>query len=122
MTTARKPNSRRPGGKPVSGYTDLDAYAAEATWEPFKFKWADREWFMVHQREIDTWDIIRDDEELEGLSRNEQILELFELGLQDQWAEFKDIRLPLGVMDKLFDDYNAYCGTSPGEGKRSAGS
>ncbi len=121
MSTARntRNGSRKAAPKPRPTRSDLDALAAEATFEPFPFKWQGREWTLQHQQLIDTWDVIREGEDL---TQNQQILELFQIALGDQWEEFKAIPLPLHLLESLFEDYNAYCGTEPGEDERSAGS
>lgn len=114
-------NSKRPVKveKPRPKLTDLDALEAESTYDPYPFRWKGRDWSLLHMQKIDTWDVIREDEDL---TQNQQILELLEIALGDQWQEFKDIPLPLHLMQDLFEDYNAYCGTSPGEDERSASS
>jgi hypothetical protein len=125
MSTARKTPVRRPGAKKPArpAYTNLDAVAAEAKaegkYEPFPFTWQGREWTMLHQEQIDTWDVVTEDEDL---TENERILMTFEIALGDQWEDFKATPLPLHLLQSLFEDYNAYCGSSPGEDGRSSGS
>lgn len=117
--TTNRPGNRKAETKPRPTHTNLDALAAESTLEPFPFTWQERNWTLQHQQLIDTWDVIREDEDL---TQNQQILELFQIALGDQWEDFKAIPLPLHLLQSLFEDYNAYCGTDPGEDGRSAGS
>jgi len=112
-------DSNRVGHRAVSGYSDYDAYVAEQTREPFRFTWLARDWEMTHKDMLDSWDVIAEDD---YSTSEEQILAVFELALGDQLEELRANPLPVGVMEKIFEDYTAYCGVKPGESKRSAGS
>lgn len=107
MTTPRK---KTPAPPPQS--THLDAIAAELDLKPYMVTWQGREWEFVHLQLLDTWDLTRD---TEGVTSNEQILVLFELALGEQWEEFRQHPLPLALLQRLFADYTAYCGITPGK-------
>lgn len=116
-TSARNTARPKAAKKPRPLFTDLDALDAESGFEPYPFTWKGRQWHLTHMQKIDAWAVITEDEDL---TQNQQILELLEIALGDQWADFQAIPIPLHLMQDLFEDYNAYCGTSAGESGRSA--
>ncbi len=120
MSTSRRTPTRRPG-KPASRTIDLDAIAAEETKEPFVVTWQGRDWEFTHMDLLDTWELT--DESHEELTQNELMLTLFEMALgEEQYAEFRQSPLPIGLLQRMFSEYNAYCGVSLGESRRSGSS
>lgn len=113
MSTARKPNSRRPGGKPVPSSMDLDTIAAEVDLEPFVVTWQSQQWVFAHVESLDSWEIDQAKEDGDGIA-----FLVMALG-EERWAEFAALPIPLGLMKKIVDGYSEHCGISVGESGRS---
>jgi hypothetical protein len=113
----------RPAGhpsKPEPIRTDLDALSAEQTLEPYLAVWQGREWSFIHRELLDTWEL---SEEREGMTQNEQLLWTIQLALgEEQWEEFKQLPLPLGILTRIYEDYAKHCGVKLGESGGSGGS
>lgn len=114
MSTARKPQSRRPGGKPIPSSVDYDAIAAEIDLEPFKATWNGEEWVFAHIEAIDSW-------ELDQAREDNDEIAIMALALgEERWQAFSAIPIPVGVLSKIKTDYMEHCGISVGESGRSA--
>lgn len=113
MPTARKPNSRRPGGKPIPSSIDLDTIAAEVDHEPFSVTWKGEQWLFAHVEDLDSWEIDQAQADNDGIA-----MLILALG-EERWKEFSSIPIPLGLMTHIVDGYAEHCGISVGESKRS---
>ena len=113
MSTARKPNSRCPGGKPVPSSMDLDTIAAEIDLEPFVVTWQKEQWLFAHVEALDSWEIDQAKEDGDNIA-------IIALALgEERWKEFNSIPIPLGLMSQIVDGYTEHCGISVGESGRS---
>lgn len=112
LSTARKPNSRRPGGKPVPSSIDLDTIAAEVDLEPFSVTWQGQEWSFAHVESLDSWEIDQAKEDGDDVA-------ILAMALGEQWKDFSSLPIPLGLMKKIMDGYREHCGISVGESGRS---
>lgn len=117
MPPARKTPARstRPDDKPFD--FNLDAVKAEVDTRPWVCNWAGRSWTFLHFQELDIWDQLG----AAAVGDREAIAKVFEFALgEEQWAEFRQIRLPLYKTTALFDAYADYCGIDkPGESQDS---
>ncbi len=105
---------------PVAGddVFDLDAYAAEARQEPFRFRLGGQEFAAAHMRDIN-WQGIAGEEEF-GAPRTGH--ELLKLALGDQWEKFEQIGLSSGGYNELQRRWHEHCGIDLGESGASDGS
>ena len=94
----------------MSDVFDLDAVAAEATKEPFRFRFGGREWSLAHLSDID-WRVVAraDTGDLDA------VREAVSSGLGDQFAEFDQLPQPISMMTVLFDRWLAHSGLAAGE-------
>lgn len=119
MPPARKTPARstRPDDKQFD--FNLDAVKAEVDTRPWVCHWDGRAWTFLHFQELDIWDQVA----AAGLGNNEAMARVFELALGDeQWEDFRKIRLPLYKTKALFGAYSKHCGIDePGESQDSEG-
>lgn len=116
MPPARKTPARstRPDDKPFD--FNLDAVQAEVDTRPWVANWGGRAWTFLHFQELDIWDQLG----AAGLGEKEAIAKVFQIALGDeQWEEFKKIRLPLYKTLALWKAYEEYCGINAGESQDS---
>ncbi len=113
MPPARK-TTTRPDDKPFD--FNLDAVKAEVDTRPWVINWAGKAWTFLHFEELDVWDQLS----AAGLGNTEAMAKIFQFALGDeQWAEFRKIRLPLYKTKELWAAYEEYCGIKTGESQDS---
>jgi len=106
-------DSNRPGGKPIPSSVDYDAIAAEVDLQPFEATWNGEKWFFAHVETMDSWEFDR------ATGDNDEIA-IMALALgEERWQEFNAIPIPVGVLNKIKNDYMKHCGISVGESGRS---
>ncbi|WP_432137656.1 hypothetical protein [Streptomyces sp. bgisy154] len=91
---------------------NLDAVQAEADLTPWRVHWNGRRWEFRHAEELDVWGLV------EGAERGEvgATIGIFKLALgEEQFAEFRKIRMPQYKMKALFDGYKQHCGLGESE-------
>lgn len=104
MPPARK-TTTRPDNKPFN--FNLDAIRAEVDTTPWVCNWNGKAWTFLHFDELDIWDQVA----AAGLGEVAAMAKVFELALgEEQWEEFRKIRLPLYKTKALFEAYSEYCG------------
>lgn len=97
---------------------NLDAYKAETGLEPFRFHWNGKRWTMEHAENLDAWGLIG----AAGEEQVEVIVQVLELALgEQQYADFKNSKLPQYKLKGLFDAYMKHCNVDPGESSGSTG-
>lgn len=102
----------RPAGSNGHKPFDLDALAAEAAGEPFRFTYGGREWVIPRVDEVDKRII---DADPENWAR-----EAFRLAFGDQWAEFNDVPMSLRTLNALLEEWARYSGLNLGEAAASS--
>lgn len=97
---------------------DLDAVEAEVKREPFVFTLGGRQWTLPHMEDMDRQIIHHIDQGNQKLAR-----EAIRLGLgEDVYAEFDELPLSLGGVDKLFEAWMRHSGMASGNSQASTGS
>lgn len=99
------------------GAWDLDAYAAEVSSEPFRFRLGGREFAAVHMSDIN-WLDAAGGEDFGPITGHQYL----KLALGDQWADFAKIRLPSKAYNELQRRWYKHCGVDLPELDASAGS
>ena len=102
----------------MSEVFDLDVIAKEVTEEQLLFRYVGRDWTLDHIRNFDyriTKDGVGGDMEAVALS--------LRYGMGDeQFAEFQKLKLPMAVLDALFDRWLEHCGLNRGKSPDSTDS
>lgn len=101
----------------MSEVFDFDALVAEARKEPFRFRYAGREWELPHASDMD-WRAVSAAE----MGNYEALRHLFQLGFGDQWEAFEQLPQPAHAMTKLFQAWQRHAGVKPGESQGSGDS
>ncbi|MFJ5089966.1 hypothetical protein [Streptomyces sp. NPDC088674] len=94
---------------------NLDAVKAESDLTPFRVHFNGRRWEFAHLEGLDIWDVV----EVADGGDLQAVLGALRLGLGDQYAEFRKIRLPQYKVMTLFRAYQKHCGMEPGESEAS---
>jgi hypothetical protein len=100
---------------------DLDAAYAEIRKEPYRFKWAGREWSLPHLGDLD----FRLQMEIENWSTAgvDEVQHMFARILGDeQAAAWADVHVPTPVLMMMFDRWVKHSGAQPGEEPASSDS
>lgn len=100
---------------------DLDAAYAEIRRDPYDFTWKGRQWTLCHFAELDyeTQGKIEESTELTLAD----LTDIFRQAMGDeQFAEWRTVRRPVGVLEILFKRWVEHSGAKPGEDKASSGS
>ncbi|MFV8127545.1 hypothetical protein [Streptomyces syringium] len=96
---------------------NLDAVQAEVDLTPWRVHWGGRRWVFEHMQALDVWALM---EAAEGGDVT-AMTGIFRAALGDeQWAEFRKIKLPQYKLKALFDGYRRHSGLEPGESGASA--
>ncbi|MFF9240108.1 hypothetical protein ACF1AL_14915 [Streptomyces sp. NPDC014801] len=91
---------------------NLDTVKAESDLAPWRVHWDGRRWEFRHAEELDVWGLA------EGAEAGDigATMAIFRLALGDeQWADFRKIKLPQYKMKALFEGYKKYCGLGESE-------
>ena len=113
MTTTKK----TPDDQPFD--FNLDAVLKEADWPPFRVHFGGRRWEFMHLQMLDVWDLL----DAAGKGNIAATVDAFRAGLGDeQFPEFRKIRLPQGGLVRLFNEWQKHCGIDPGESPGSTDS
>lgn len=121
MTTspARKA-VKAPDDKPFD--FNLDAVEAEVDLTPWRVNFGGKRWVFAHPQDIDVWDVVAEDER-GSASEMGGMLAVFRVALgEDVFTEFRKIPLKNYKLKALFEAYQRYGGTEPGESEGSTDS
>lgn len=116
MTTARPRATAAPDDKPFD--FNLDAVVSEIDLSPFRVHFGGKRWDFRHMQDLDVWELVA---KADG-GDTSSIIQMFSVGLGDQLAEFRKIRLPQHKMEKLFEAWQKHSGLEPGESEGSTDS
>lgn len=113
--STRTATSKAPDDQPFD--FNLDTVKAEADLAPWRVHWDGRRWEFQHAEALDVWGLV---EGAEGGDVTATIA-IFKLALGDeQWADFRKIRMPQYKMKALFEAYKKYCGLGESEASPSS--
>jgi hypothetical protein len=108
-------NTRKPAtavsGQNGDGVWDLDAYAAEAQKEPFRFRLGGTAFTVPHISDID-WLSVAGGEDFGAMPTGHELLKL---ALGDQWKAFTDIPLSSEGYNELQRRWHRHSGIDLGE-------
>ncbi|MGW1134427.1 hypothetical protein [Streptomyces griseoluteus] len=96
---------------------NLDTVKAEADLTPWRVHWDGRRWEFQHAEALDVWGLV------EGAENGDvgATIAIFKLALGDeQWADFRKVRMPQYKMKALFNAYKKYCGLGESEASPSS--
>ena len=118
MTTTRTATKRTtPDDEPFD--FNLDAVQAEVDLSPWRVHWDGRRWEFAHMQDLDVWPLL----EAAEAGDVEAMLGIFRTALgEQQWKDFRKIRLPQYKMKALFDAYRKHSGLAEGESAASSDS
>lgn len=100
---------------------DLNAAYAEIRRDPYSFTFGPRDWTLCHFAELDyeTQAKIENSSEM-GLA---ELAEIFEQAMgAEQFAEWRKVRRPIGLLEILFKRWVEHSGAKQGEDSASSGS
>jgi hypothetical protein len=97
--------------EPIEDGFDLDAAWAEERRDPFRFRWAGVWWTVPHLSEIVDWRQIADADSMDLPA----IQKLLRTGMGERAEEWERVTQPVPAMFKLYDQWLAHSGMTPGE-------
>lgn len=96
---------------------NLDGIQAEVDLTPWRVHWNSRRWEFRHAEELDVWGLA------EGAESGDvgATMAIFKLALGDeQWADFRKVKMPQYKMKALFQAYKQHCGLGESEASPSS--
>jgi hypothetical protein len=106
---------------------NLDTAKTEKEFTPFRFMYGGKRWTLAHLGELEVWSMIDADEQARaaGEDTNDvvEMAQTLKIGMgEEQFAEFRKLRLPSWKFAELFKAWQKHSGVELGESDGSTDS